>query len=90
MPERDLPRVAGQQVQAERADRRDPRVVEHGEPERALHEDGDERVEQEDREQPELGVRRAEEPEVVAVLARHEAVGPGPHMRRTSFVPNRP
>jgi hypothetical protein len=90
VPERDLPGVPGQQVQADRADRRDARVVEDRQPEIVGQEVRRERPEQDEAHEPELLAARAEQPQLVLVASSEIARRAGHQTRRTSRVPNRP
>src|SRR4051812_30694414 len=99
VPEAHLPGEAGEEVEADRADRRDPGVVEDGEPEVAglaeervvLEDDG-----QGDRDDDQPGYRqtgltRSQEAQVVLVVERHVEVLETRHQTlRTSLVPNSP
>lgn len=91
--ERDLPGVAGQEVQAECADRGDTGVVEDAQPVVVGQQVREQRPQPDERAQPQLRRPGAEQPQVIAVAARQvavRAVRAPAHTRRTSFVPSSP
>jgi hypothetical protein len=89
VPEGHLARVAREQVQADRPDRGDARVVQDAEPEVADQEERQQQVEQDEQHQADLRPAGAEELEVVGVVPRHPVVRAHQTLR-TSFVPNSP
>ena len=88
--ERDLPGVAREQVEADRADRRDAGVVQDAQPEVVGDERRQQQVDAEPERQPCLRPAAAEEAQVILVAARHAHVRARHQTRLTSGVPNSP
>jgi hypothetical protein len=88
--QRDLPGVAGEQVEAHGPDGGDAGEVEDIHPEDVVHPRGEEDVDQRQEDEAGPGLARPEQPEVLGVVAGHVEITKVHQTRRTSLVPKRP